>query len=862
MKIERIGRYIIISELGRGAMGVVYKGFDEIIQRYVAIKVIHLDKAMDKEELEESRSRFYRESQAAGKLSHPNIITIYDISEHKGQPFIAMEYVGGESLSIKIKKAKGGLPWKSVVDIFIQVADGLGYAHKKGVIHRDIKPANILISSDNKAKIADFGIAKISRSSLTRTGIILGTPSFMSPEQIKDSKLDHRSDIFSLGATLYQAITGSKPFTGSDISEVISRILHYSPAILEALPPTVPPEFDQVIRKTLNKDPGQRYQNCSQLKADLEQIKRKPATKKPKIIISTPPMTEAAAKAKVTPPKRKKAERPIKEFRRQKEKWNIGEIASRCLKLFEIEKVKVKLGELAKSRWAFVAVIGAIVLLAGISAFIILHQKEPKKIKTDIVIPPGIDEEIVDSTKLPKKPVVETGEKEEKPLKKSIKAVPANGSLEPANILKKEISITSLPDGASIYVDGKDSGLLTPSILQLEAVQGSQHTFTLIKDCYDKASKKLWFKDEEKVSLTFKLNIATYIHKINSKPSRAKIVINGKDTGQVTPAEIQVACGQSYKFTLIKEGFKPYSAVLKDEMTDKTLIYNLEREKPTWAINISSKPKGASIFRNNIDTHLKTPTTLKLQGYKGENIIITIEKKGYKPVSKTVKLGKELKTPLQLNLTAIVKKMLINSTPPGAEVIVDGRKMTKPTPIQVELVGDKSYEVKLAKSGYYPEQFIINAISKEESIVVNLRKLPVPGIMVINSAYKVDIYIEGKLISTPDKSDSIELLPGRYQLHIIKKDIFLDKYYSITISSGKQVNISTPPLGKISIKAVPSNCKIYINGQFFGYPPIFEQPIVVGEHLVTFEWTQFNATKEEQVKINKDQVSYIYKTKE
>jgi len=358
------------------------------------------------------------------------------------------------------------------------------------------------------------------------------------------------------------------------------------------------------------------------------------------------------------------------------------------------------------------------------------------------------------------------------------------------------------------------------------------------------------------------LRAAAYIHKINSKPSKAKIIINSKDTGEVTPAEIQVACGQSYKLTLVKKGYKPLNAILKYEMADKTLNYNLERERPTWAINISSSPPDASVFRNNVDTNLKTPATIKLQEYKGEEIIIELKKQGYKPVSKKVNLGDGLRTDVKLNLAAIVKKILINSTPQGAEVNVNGKKMKKTTPIEIEVVGDKSYEFKLVKGGYYPEQITINAASKEQSINVNLRKLPIPGRMVINSPFKVDVYIEGKLISSTDKPAPIELLPGKYRVRLIRKDFFLDKIHSITISSARQVNIDAPLLGKISIKAEPSNCKIYINGQFFGYPPIFEQPIVIGKHLVKFEWTQFNIVKEEHVKVNKDQISYIYKTKE
>jgi serine/threonine protein kinase len=734
MDIKKIGRYKIVAELGQGAMGVVYKGFDDVIQRYVAIKMIYLDKVVNKEEFENSRKRFYRESQAAGKLSHPNIITIYDINEHEGQPFIAMEYVDGESLSEKIKKAKGGLPWQFVINIFIQVAQGLDYAHNRGVIHRDIKPANILISSSNQAKIADFGIAKISLSNITQTGMILGTPSYMAPEQITHSVADNRSDIFSLGATIYETITGANAFTGDDISQIIGKIIHYNPPILESFPPDIPSGLEQIIEKTLKKEPAQRYQSCAEIVVDLEQIKHKAAKAQNRLSVSH--TVEITAKTKLASFERKKYKEAD----------------------YEPEKELTKKTKEKISSWPLFAGIGLLLIIASVSIFFII-QKSQSKIKkppSQTAIPSGIEEEIIDSNQ-------RTGEKDnkpknkaKKPSQKAIDVVPDNGSARPDAIsLNKEISITSIPPGATILVDGEDSGLLTPSIIQLEALQDSEHIISLASDCFEKVSKQLRIRDDEKVSLTFKLTPTIYIINIDSRPPQAKIIIDGEDIGKFTPAEIQVNCGQSYKLTLAKEGFNPFDTTLKAGMNDEHFTYDLKRELIAMQLNINSKPQGASIFKNNKDAGIITPATLKLEGYKGEKINITLKKEGYKSISRDLTLTDALKGPLQLTLSPEKRTLTVKSNPSGAEVIVNGQKMKSVTPLKLDIFGNKSYAMKLLKDGYYPKEITIDGVTQRDSISINLEKLPPPGQIVVISPYKVDMHIEGDLVKSFDKEATV-----------------------------------------------------------------------------------------------------------
>jgi hypothetical protein len=255
--VERVGRYEILGELGRGAAGQVYRAHDPKIGRLVAIKVLAPTPGAGEREAQEWRARFLREAVAAGRLTHPNIVTVYDVGEEAGRPFLVMELVEGEALDARLA-ARGPLPIDQVVSIGRQVAQGLDYAHRQGVIHRDIKPANILRLLDGAVKVADFGIARLSGAEMTHTGQILGTPSYMAPEQVAGGKVDGRSDLFSLAAVLYELTTGEKAFPGDTISSVLYRIVHEEPLPLRDLNPVVPAGLDVCLRQALSKDPAQR----------------------------------------------------------------------------------------------------------------------------------------------------------------------------------------------------------------------------------------------------------------------------------------------------------------------------------------------------------------------------------------------------------------------------------------------------------------------------------------------------------------------------------------------------------------------------------------------------------------------------
>ncbi len=295
--ISTLGRYRIVSEIGQGAMGTVYKAVDPIIDRTVAIKTINLN--LSRQELEEYEARFQQEIKAAGRLNHPNIVTIYDVGKTESVAYMAMEFLEGAELKDII--ASGTLmPSDQVVDIISQVADGLWFAHQQSIVHRDVKPSNIMVMKGGIAKITDFGIARLPNSAVkTMTGLILGSPRYMSPEQVIGKTIDNRSDIFSLGVVLYESLTGIAPFDGDNVNAIMYATVNTSPAPPSHHNRAVPAMLDLIVAKAMAKLLDDRYQSIKELADDLREVRRQMDSSRPATALKA---TNAPSRARESTP--------------------------------------------------------------------------------------------------------------------------------------------------------------------------------------------------------------------------------------------------------------------------------------------------------------------------------------------------------------------------------------------------------------------------------------------------------------------------------------------------------------------------------------------------------------------------------
>jgi serine/threonine-protein kinase len=269
---ERLGRYQILHELGKGAMGIVYRARDPMINREVALKAIPLAAEFEGHELEEARTKFFREAEMAGRLSHPHIVTIFDAGEDAGTAYIAMELLRGRHL-VEHTDSSRLLPTQVAIEIVARLADALQYAHSCHVVHRDIKPANVMYDPPSgELKVTDFGIARLTDTGRTRTGVVLGTPSFMSPEQLAGRVVTGRSDQFSLAITAYQLLTGQLPFRGDSMPALMLKIAHEPHPRIRSQRPDLPEGLDAVFDRALAKQPDDRYETCAALARALRDV--------------------------------------------------------------------------------------------------------------------------------------------------------------------------------------------------------------------------------------------------------------------------------------------------------------------------------------------------------------------------------------------------------------------------------------------------------------------------------------------------------------------------------------------------------------------------------------------------------------
>jgi predicted Ser/Thr protein kinase len=565
MSIQTVGRYEITGELGRGAMGVVYKALDPTIGRTVALKTMRLDvHGLDAQEMVR---RFQNEARAAGVLNHPNIVTIYDAGEQDGIFYIAMEFIEGTTLH-ELLAEKRVLATDEVLQYTRQITRGLDYAHSNGIVHRDIKPANIMITANGTVKIMDFGIAK-SGGQVTNTGQVLGTPNYMSPEQVKGRALDGRSDLFSMGVILYEMLTGEKPFVGQNVTTIIYKIVNENPIAPRDLDVTVHPGLSAIVVKALAKAPDDRYQTGADLVRDLENYK-----------LAGPVRTGATTSIGVVPsPPEKTVVLPVRVI--SGSTVRVAAAAAAQAKA-PIAILRPATAILSSKRNLLIATIATVVFLGCVMGGYAYHrtqvklrqlatetkareaklQAEREPIAIAIPAPTPVQDVIAKDTTVKFFPA--NGKKPSQPQANAAKqAAPAPAPQKAISspnqvfVQQSELKLLSKPDGAKVEIDGwSEPNWITP--FTASHLAAGHHTLVFSKSGYLQQTRSIDSVAAKSIDAFAELTPAVSTLVVTSNPQGANVWVDIKDSGMTTPAQITVDKG-FHKITVRKAGFKDAS---------------------------------------------------------------------------------------------------------------------------------------------------------------------------------------------------------------------------------------------------------------------------------------------------------------
>lgn len=530
---KTIGRYIVQSLLGEGAMGSVYKAFDPVIRRIVAIKTIKLEQSRSEADQREFMQRFFQEAQISGILNHPNIVAVYDIGEQDGMPYIAMEYVEGRNLN-QIIHSSPRPDTTELSRILMQVACALEFAHGKGIVHRDLKPGNIMVTPKGVAKIMDFGIAKMSDSHLTQTGVFLGTPSFASPEQIKEGHVDHRSDIFSLGILAHETLTGHTPFPGQSISAILYKIANEPPSPPPNLTqlPIDPAKWRLVFDRVFQKDANRRYQHAAEFGQDLIGCLRVSDTERARLGTFMGSMDAGVRDAFGIQKDIQRSEFEMSQAPQPPAQRTIHRPAG---------KSNVMAG---------VVVIALLLLVVGLGGAMQMGL---------------LGEDLRLSSLLP--------------LHKLL----------PAKEIEKTIILNSLPGEAAISLNGQPPQNKTPYTFKLAGPVGSETSIRLEKEGFKPLEHRLVLRPDMETELRLVLDVMPVVRLISSEPPGAEVFVNDKRLG-VSPVHGEFTPQNMALIRLALEGYHPAEiSYVEGSSKEEVLAVPLKKILPPGQVEVSSE---------------------------------------------------------------------------------------------------------------------------------------------------------------------------------------------------------------------------------------------------------------------------------
>jgi serine/threonine protein kinase len=667
----RIGRYIVTGRIGRGGMGMVYRGLDEALEREVAVKTLKLEGSLD----DESRKRFEVEAKAAARLQHPNIVTVYELGEDRGIPFIAMELLAGSDLEVLMRSGEA-LTLAEQLDVVIQVCRGLSFAHDRGIVHRDVKPSNIRLLDDGTAKIMDFGIAKLGGTNLTKSGMMVGTVHYMSPEQVRGSTLDGRSDVFSVGVILYELLSGRRPFRGEGITEILYRIVHDPPPPIEGDFGYISERLQGIVEKSLAKDPALRFPTAAALADEL-----------------TATLTE--------------------------------------------------------------------------------YQKA----EGSGVLPRDAADELSGVRKL-----IRVGDphEAERRLEQLLERFPNSADVKRAKRLaQREVDR---------HRAGSDTEEEFPEL-------GGTVLATPTRLVHDTATKTA-----------------------------------GSASGAHSPTSRRA-------FTI---GLGVTSVVLLAVLVGGGALLFLRRGSAETRIAIVSSPPGAMVLVDGRDTGVVTDGALVLPAEPAREIELTFRRPGMRDESRRLRIPASEGATVSVAFSPVAPivtqaRVSVTSEPPGAVVNMDGSPSGK-TPTQLVLDPAREHEATITSEGFVPQRVHIGPGPTPAAIAVRLEPSGPPATVLVSSSFPVDVSWRGRMLARGQIAPTVTIPAGRQPLTVSSPGVFLRREVVVDVAAGGRAQVVMPGLGRLSVRALPDNCAVYLDGAFLDHPPVFDKAVAAGSHIVSYRW--------------------------
>jgi serine/threonine protein kinase len=739
--MAKAGRYEILGELGRGAMGVVYRAVDPVIGRNVAVKTIRLTEEGTGLSRSELLSRFQTEARAAGLLTHPNIVVVYDAGEEDGLYYITMELVEGKSLQA-VFDAADAFPVPRVIRIMEQACSALQFAHERNIVHRDIKPANLMLTADDTVKVTDFGTAKILQfGTVQQTTHVMGTPSYMSPEQVKGRPVDGRTDIFSLGVVLYEMLTGEKPFPGQSITTVIYKIVNEEPIPPRQLNPSIHPGLNEIVLRALAKEPEVRYQNCREMLEDLRNYRALGGNERNPDATLISPRGQGAGQPFATPTRPLRTPH-IEDPATAAAAHSLQNRASTPSQTPTVRRTGSlpPLQEPEKKNSPLATVLAAIFLLCVIVYGGIRLRPELQAARARNNNSPAVSAAAPPTTPKTDQPATATpaadipasttasAEPAKTPPEESAASAnpPAPPPVAPPVVAKK--AEPAISPAAAEYKHQIEQAISEKELTGRVKVNGNASTLMLVGKLRPAEHASL-LKFMRNAPATVRVvddiqyddtPVATAEQGDNGAhpvPASGKSAIHivtdviGADATLFGPAgralfDCQTPCSfnnlvpQRYSLQVKKDGYSPMQTAVELK-GGQALDQKIHLEALAKGLFVSTRPPGADVFINGVKQSGQTPVTLPLSPGQYD---LVLRLPGYEGYASHIQVKDNVQTTLDAELKEKAQQVhvawaQVNSTPPGAEIYIDGAPTGQATPARVQ-IPTGAHIIALKMNGY------------------------------------------------------------------------------------------------------------------------------------------------------------------